>query len=187
MRVVGGGLKGQKLIAPSGPDTRPTTDRVRESLFNILAHGIDFNFDGARVIDLFAGSGALGIEAMSRGAAFCLFVEQAAPAKAAIRANCNVLGLTDAVQLHRRSAICLGELPTSLNGPFDLAFLDAPYGQGLTTPALTELGQGGWLKPDALCVVEQNKKMPPALPSGFEELDRRQFGQTQIGFLRVIE
>lgn len=183
MRIVGGKFKGRPLAAPPGNETRPTTDRVRESLFNILAHKDDFEIEGARVLDLFAGSGALGCEAMSRDAGFCLFVEQAAPARAAIRENCEVLGLNGATKLHRRSATALGPLPAHLNGTFDLIFLDAPYRQNLTAPALTGLLENGWLSPNALCVVEQSKKEDPAVPEGFEEIDRRKFGDTQIGFL----
>ena len=184
MRIVGGKHKGRSLKAPAGTATRPTTDRTRESLFNILTHRDDLQLDGARVIDLFAGSGALGLEAMSRGAAYCLFVEQAAPARAAIRENIESLNLFGQTRIHRRSATALGNIPASAGGPFSLAFLDAPYDQGLTAPALQELRAGNWLDPAALCIVEQGKREAPAVPSGFEELDRRLFGDTQIGILK---
>ena len=184
MRIVGGTFRGRPIVAPRGLDTRPTTDRVRESLFNILQHREDIDLAGARVIDLFAGSGALGLEALSRGAAFCLFVEEAAPARAAIRENIDTLGLGGVTRLHRRSATALGTLPANLGGAFTLAFLDAPYHKDLTEPALLSLRDGGWLTEGALCVVEQGRKEDPALPAGFEEVDRRTFGDTQIGLLR---
>ncbi|WP_306249962.1 16S rRNA (guanine(966)-N(2))-methyltransferase RsmD [Parvularcula sp. IMCC14364] len=186
MRIVGGRFSGRPIIAPKGMDTRPTTDRTRESLFNILTHKDDFELEGTRVIDLFAGSGALGLEAVSRGAAYCLFVEEAAKARAAIRENIEALSLFGDTRLHRRSATALGTIPASAGDPFGLAFLDAPYDRGLTEPALEGLRQGGWLLPGALLVVEQGGKETPALPEGFREDDRRQFGDTQIGFLHAL-
>ncbi|MCI5043961.1 MAG: 16S rRNA (guanine(966)-N(2))-methyltransferase RsmD [Aquisalinus sp.] len=184
MRIVGGQFSGRPIIAPKGVDTRPTTDRTRESLFNILAHRDDFDMDDVRVVDLFAGSGALGLEAISRGAAYCLFVEEAAKARAAIRENIEALGLFGDTRIHRRSATALGAMPASAGGPFGLAFLDAPYDRDLTEPALAGLRDGDWLLPGAMCVVEQGTKEAPALPDGFSEDDRRKFGDTQIGLLR---
>lgn len=187
MRIVGGAFRGRPLVAPKGLSTRPTTDRARETLFNILAHREDVRLEGLRVIDLFAGSGALGIEALSRGAAWCLFVEEAAPARAAIRQNIETLGLFGQTKIHRRSATGLGTLPASAQGPFDLAFLDAPYDKGLSGPALEGLRKGGWLHPHALCIVEQGKRESATCPGGFEELDRREMGEAQIGFLRLTD
>lgn len=188
MRIVGGRHKGHYLIAPKGMGTRPTTDKVRESLFNILANGRGYDFDGARVIDLFAGSGALGLEAMSRGAGFCLFVETDAGARAAIRDNVEALGLFGNTRIHRRSATGLGEKPAGVGPRFTLAFLDAPYDKtgtnDLTRPALTGLAGGNWLADGALVIVEQGAKEEAALPDGFTEEDRRTFGDTQIGILR---
>lgn len=184
MRIVGGTYKGRPLITPGGMATRPTTDRTRESLFNMLAHRNDLDLEGARIIDLFAGSGALGFEALSRGGAYCLFVEHAAPARAAIRENIEALSLFGQTRLHRRSASQLGNRPASAGAPFSLAFLDAPYNKDLTTPALTGLRDGDWLAPGALLVVEQASGEKASVPENFEERDRRQFGQTQIGFLR---
>ncbi len=186
MRIVGGQFRGRTIIAPKGDTTRPTTDRTRESLFNILQHFLEFELEGARVIDLFAGSGALGLEALSRGGSYCLFVEEAAKARGAIRDNIEALGLFGHTRIHRRSAIQLGEKPASAGAPYTLAFLDAPYDKGLSEPALSGLQTGGWLAPNALCVVEQGKKETPALPEGFTEVDRREFGDTQIGFLRAF-
>ncbi len=185
MRIVGGSYKGHSIIAPKGMATRPTTDRVRESLFNILAHKEDKPLKGARVLDLFAGSGALGLEALSRGAEFCLFVENAAAARAAIRDNIERLNLFGATRLHRRSALALGPRPSSTGAPFTLVFMDPPYDKAMVEPALKELTQGQWLADKALIVVEQAKTEVPARPEGFIELDRRIFGDTQIGFLYV--
>ncbi len=184
MRIVGGSYKGHSIIAPKGMATRPTTDRVRESLFNILAHKQSTPLKDARVLDLFAGSGALGLEALSRGAEFCLFVENAAPARAAIRENIERLNLYGATRLHRRSALALGPRPASTGAPFTLVFMDPPYRQNLVEPTLAELTQGQWLADNALIVIEQAKAEAPACPDGFTETDRRIFGDTQIGFLQ---
>jgi 16S rRNA (guanine966-N2)-methyltransferase len=162
---------------------RPTSDRVRESLFNILAHGIeDFSFPGRRVIDLFAGTGALGIEALSRGAGYCLFVEEAPEARALIRRNVEALGLTGETRIFRRDATDLG--PVVNAGPYDLAFLDPPYGKGLGEKALAGLADGGWLQPGAVAVLEERAGVEVRLPASFAIVDRRTFGDTEIRFLR---
>lgn len=155
MRIVAGQFKGRPIQAPKTDATRPTSDRARESLFNVLAHA-DWApaLEGARVIDLFAGSGALGLEALSRGAAFCLFVETAHAARGAIRSNIETLGMFRATRIHRRSAVDLGQKPSGVGSPFDLAFLDPPYNKGLVAPALRALQDGNWLSEDALVVVE---------------------------------
>lgn len=185
MRVIGGTFSGRALIAPKGRDTRPTADRVRESVFNILAHRDSFSFEGARVIDLFAGSGALGLEALSRGAAFCLFIETDSAARGAIRDNVETLGLFGATRVHRRGADALGEKPAGVGGPFTLAFLDPPYAMDLCGPALAALRAGGWLAPGALAVVEQGKGEAPVVTEGFVEVDRRTYGAAQVGFYRA--
>lgn len=185
MRIIGGTYSGRALVAPKGRDTRPTADRVRESVFNILAHREGFSFEGARVIDLFAGSGALGLEAMSRGASFCLFVETDAAARGAIRDNVEALGLLGATRVHRRGADALGEKPAGVGAPFTVAFLDPPYAKGLCGPALAALRQGGWLAPGALVVVEQGKDEAPVVAEGFAEEDRRHYGAAQVGFFRA--
>lgn len=186
MRIIGGKFSGRALVAPKGRETRPTADRVRESVFNILAHREGFTFEGARVIDLFAGSGALGLEALSRGASFCLFVETDAAARGAIRDNVEALGLFGATRVHRRGADALGEKPAGVGGPFSLAFLDPPYGKDLCAPALRALRAGGWLAPAALTIVEQGKDESPVAADGFEEVDRRTYGAAQVGFYQFL-
>ncbi len=182
MRIIGGKFSGRRITAPKGLPARPTTDRTRESLFNILSARADVNFEGARIIDLFAGSGALGFEAMSRGGAWCLFVETDAGARGAIRDNAEALSLFGVTRIHRRSAVDLGIKPAGVGAPFPLAFLDPPYRKGLCSPARAALHDGGWLAPGALAVVEQAKDEPPAIAAGFHEDDRRIYGDTQIGF-----
>ena len=183
MRVVGGKFRGRAIAAPRHDGLRPTSDRVRESVFNILEHGIaDFELEGARVIDLFAGTGALGIEAVSRGAAYALFVEDAAEARALIRTNVEALGLTGATRIFRRDAADLG--PVGTMAPFSLAFLDPPYGKGLGEAALVALRDGGWLTPGAVVVLEERADEEVTLPEGFTEIDRRRWGDTQAVFGR---
>jgi 16S rRNA (guanine966-N2)-methyltransferase len=181
MRIIGGKFRGRSIVAPAGRDTRPTSDRTRESLFNILSSREDVDFDGARVIDLFAGSGALGFEAMSRGAQWCLFVETEAAARGAIRDNAEALELFGVTRIHRRSATDLGPKPSAVGAPFTLAFLDPPYGKDLAAPALDMLHKGGWLVPGALAIVEQGKDEPPVAAAAFTEADRRVYGAAQIG------
>ncbi|MGV6819982.1 MAG: 16S rRNA (guanine(966)-N(2))-methyltransferase RsmD [Parvularcula sp.] len=184
MRIVGGQYKGRTLVAPKGMATRPTTDRTRESVFNILSHRDGWSFEGSHAIDLFAGSGALGFEAVSRGAAFCLFVDSAAAARGAIRENQEALGLTGSTRIHRRSATRLGTRPSGME-EFSIAFLDPPYREGLVEPALLSLSEGAWLAPAALCVVEQARGETLTLPPNFNLLDERAFGDTLVRFLEV--
>src|SRR5438132_3377968 len=176
MRIVGGRLRGRALAAPRSQAIRPTADRLRESLFNILVHGYGDPIAGARVLDLFAGTGALGIEALSRGAAFALFVDEGAEARALLRENVAALGLGGTSKVFRRNATKLGE-PNPL-APFSLAFLDPPYGRELATAALNSARAGGWLTPDALIVVEEATKAQFATPEGFREIDRRRYDDT---------
>jgi 16S rRNA (guanine966-N2)-methyltransferase len=182
MRIVGGEFRGRTLKAPSTMAVRPTTDRLRESLFNILSHGYSMP-EGARVIDLFAGTGALGLEALSRGARFALFVDDGAEARALLRANVEALGLGGRTRIFRRDATKLGAAPPGEQ--FDLAFLDPPYGRGLPAPALHALASGGWLAPGALVIVEEAADAPVEAPAGFEEIDRRVYGDTRVLFLRA--
>jgi 16S rRNA (guanine966-N2)-methyltransferase len=185
MRIVGGRLKGRALVAPEGKATRPTSDRARESLFNVLAHAPwSRGVAGARVMDLFAGSGALGFEAMSRGAAFALFVETDAVARGAIRENVEALGLFGVTRLHRRDATDLGRKPAGLADPFDLVFLDPPYHTDLGVRALRRLGPGGWITPDALLVYECATDETPDL-AGFAIEDARDWGAAKVFFLRL--
>src|SRR5581483_8215849 len=181
MRVVGGRLKGRNIAGPTSRDIRPTADRLRESVFNILVHAYDNPIDGARVLDLFAGTGALGIEAVSRGAAFALFVDNGAEARALLRNNVEALALGGVSKVYRRDATDLG--PAHPMQPFALAFLDPPYGKGLAEKALASLHEGGWLTPGALVVVEEAKAASFAAPAGFEELERRAYDDTEFVFL----
>ena len=183
MRVVGGRLKGRNIAAPTSRDIRPTADRLRESVFNILAHAYDNPIQDARVLDLFAGTGALGIEAVSRGAAFTLFVDNGAEARALLRNNVEALALGGVTKVYRRDATNLG--PAYPMEPFSVAFLDPPYGKGLAEKALASLREGGWLTPGALVVVEEVKSAAFAAPDGFEEIERRAYDDTEFVFLRT--
>src|SRR5690606_15389948 len=184
MRIVGGKFKGRAIAAPEGRDTRPTSDRARESLFNVLAHAAwSPGLEGRRVLDLFAGSGALGLEAMSRGAAFALFVETESAARGAIRDNIEALGLFGNTRIHRRDATDLGVKPAGLGDPFDMVFLDPPYGKGLGERALVRLGDGGWITPDALITLEVGADEAPQLEA-FETLDERSYGAAKVFFLK---
>jgi 16S rRNA (guanine966-N2)-methyltransferase len=183
MRVVGGRLRGRNLASPSSRDIRPTADRLRESVFNILVHAYDDPIAGARVLDLFAGTGALGIEAVSRGAAFALFVDNGAEARALLRNNVEALGLGGVTKIFRRDATDLG--PAHPVEPFSLVFLDPPYGKGLGEQALVSLRDGAWLTPGALAVVEEAKAAAFTAPEGFAELERRAYDDTEFLFLRA--
>jgi 16S rRNA (guanine966-N2)-methyltransferase len=176
-------LKGRNLASPSSREIRPTADRLRESLFNILIHAYDDPIADARVLDLFAGTGALGIEAVSRGASFCLFVDDGAEARALIRQNVDALGLGQVTRVFRRDATKLGAAhPVE---PFGLVFLDPPYRKGLAVPALGALRDGGWLTPEALVVVEEAADAELPAPAGYVELERRSYDDTQVVFLRA--
>ena len=183
MRIVGGRLGGRTLLAPKSQAIRPTADRLREALFNILTHSYGDPVEGARVLDLFAGSGALGLEAHSRGAAFVLFVDEGAEARATMRENVATLGLGGTTRIFRRDATRLG--PARPIEPFTLAFLDPPYGHGLAEQALASVREGGWLVPAALIVVEEATDAGFKAPSGFDELERRQYDDTELVFLRA--
>ena len=185
MRIVSGRFRGRSLTAPEGSITRPTSDRARQALFDVLGHAPWApDLEGARVIDLFAGSGGLGFEALSRGAAFCLFVETNEAARGAIRDNVEALGLFGETRVHRRDATDLGLRPASTGGPFDLAFLDPPYRKGLGEQALTGLADGGWLKPDALVVFERAADEPAPAMEGFTVIESRCWGAAGVWFLR---
>jgi 16S rRNA (guanine966-N2)-methyltransferase len=183
MRIVGGRLRGRTLEAPKSQAIRPTADRLRESLFNILMHAYGDPLTGARVLDLFAGTGALGAEALSRGASFVLFVDQGAEARALIRANVEALGLGGVSKVYRRDATGLG--PVSPLEPFSVAFLDPPYGKGLAERALASARGGGWLTPGALVVIEEEVEARFAPPEGYRELERRAYDDTEFVFLRA--
>ena len=182
MRIVGGRLRGRALAAPKSQAIRPTADRLRESLFNILTHAYGDPVAGARVLDLFAGTGALGLEAVSRGAAFALFVDDGAEARALLRQNVEALGLAAVTRIFRRDATKLG--PVHPVAPFSLVFLDPPYGKGLAEKALASARDGGWLTEDALIVVEEAAEAGFSAPEGFEEIERRSYDDTEFVFLR---
>jgi 16S rRNA (guanine966-N2)-methyltransferase len=186
MRIVGGRYRGKPIVAPSGQATRPTSDRARESVFNILAHAAWApGLEGARVLDLFAGSGALGLEALSRGGAFCLFVETDEAARGAIRDNIEALGLFGCTRIHRRDAADLGPRPASAGPPFDLVFLDPPYAKGLGERALPVLLAHGWLAPGAVLAFERGVDEAPLAAEGFETIDARVYGAARVWFLRT--
>jgi len=182
MRVVGGRFRGRALAGPRSNDIRPTSDRLRESLFNILAHAYDLPKTESRVLDLFAGTGALGLEAISRGAAHAAFVETGVEARGLIRQNVEALGLTGVTRILRRDATDLGKAGTI--PCFDLIFCDPPYGKSLGEQALQGAAEGGWLKPGALCVLEERAGVAPELPAGFELIDRREVGESQLLLLQ---
>jgi 16S rRNA (guanine966-N2)-methyltransferase len=184
MRIVGGRLRGRNLASPKSAAIRPTADRLRESLFNVLVHGHRDPVTNARVLDLFAGTGALGLEALSRGASFALFIDERAEARALIRANVEALGLGGTSRIFRRDARKLGgahPLP-----PFSLVFADPPYGKSFAEAALLSAREGGWLEHDALIVVEEAKGAFAA-PEAFAELERRAYDDTELIFLKQRE
>ena len=183
MRIVGGRFGGRTLAAPRSQAIRPTADRLRESLFNILVHAYGDPVTGARVLDLFAGTGALGLEALSRGAVFALLVDDAAEARALLRENVAALGLGGITRIFRRDVTKLG-LAHPLE-PFSLVFLDPPYGRGLAEKALVSARDGGWLAAGALSLVEEAADAKFTAPAGFEEIERRQYDDTEVVFLRL--
>lgn len=187
MRIVGGSFKGRALKAPSNQTVRPTTDRARESLFNILEHNTDLFGDGsalsgATVIDLFAGTGALGLEALSRGAAFTLFVDNSVEGRSLVRENMQTMGVAARARLFKRDATRIGD--RGKMEPFTLAFLDPPYGKGLGERTLDALDKGDWLAPDALIVFEESSKADVSIPDAYTQLDKRSMGEACLRFLR---
>jgi 16S rRNA (guanine966-N2)-methyltransferase len=183
MRVSGGAHGGRTLKGPASQNIRPTSDKLRQAAFNILAHAYGDAASGARVLDLFAGTGALGIEAISRGAVFTLFVEEAAEARALIRANVETLQLTGITKIYRRDATKLG--PRGAFEPFSLVFCDTPYGKGLAEKALVSALDGAWLTKDALLVVEEAVSSKFSAPEGYKLLERREYDDTEVVFLRL--
>ncbi|MFN3546583.1 MAG: 16S rRNA (guanine(966)-N(2))-methyltransferase RsmD [Mesorhizobium sp.] len=183
MRIVGGEFRGRALATPKSQAIRPTTDRTREAVFNVLAHRFGGRIEGARVLDLFAGTGALGLEALSRGAGHCLFIEESAEGRGLIRTNVETFGLQGRTKIFRRDATALGAVGTI--APFDLVFADPPYGKGLGEKALASARAGGWLKPGALCVVEEAASAPFAAGDGFTIVDERHYGDTIIRFIEA--
>jgi 16S rRNA (guanine966-N2)-methyltransferase len=185
VRIVSGEFRGKALITPAGQTTRPTSDRARQAIFNILEHAAwSPGLHDVRVVDLFAGSGALGFEALSRGAAFCLFVETDEAARGAIRENVDAMHLFGRTRVHRRDATQLGQRPGADGPAFGMAFLDPPYAKGLGETALAKLAAGGWLAPAAIVVLERGADEPPLAVAGYEQLDVRDYGAAKVWFLR---
>lgn len=182
MRIVGGQFRGRALKSPSSQAIRPTSDKLRESIFNILMHAYGDPVSDARVLDLFAGTGALGCEAMSRGAKFALFVDEGAEARGLIRENVEKFSLTGTTKIFRRDASKLGDIGAM--DAFDLVFCDPPYGKGFAETSLASARAGKWLSNSALIIVEEAVKSVFTTPDGFEELERREYGDSEIIFLR---
>ncbi|MBM3546164.1 MAG: 16S rRNA (guanine(966)-N(2))-methyltransferase RsmD [Alphaproteobacteria bacterium] len=182
MRVVGGSLRRRALVAPEGRDVRPTSDRARQALFNILEHHETQPLAEARVLDVFAGSGALGIEALSRGAAHCTFVENLGTALVAIRVNLSTLGLSGKATVLGRDAQHPGNA-SGLHLPATLVLLDPPYRSGLAGPTLTALRDGGWIGSGALVSVEVAAKEDMDPPDGFSTVDERRYGAARLVLL----
>lgn len=183
MRVIGGVLRGRRLVAPEGLATRPTSDRARQTLFDVLLHapwGGRALFEGARVLDAFAGTGALAIEALSRGAAEAVLFETDAPAIAAIRRNLAACGLAAQARVLRADAT----RPPAADGPAELVFLDPPYGEGLVERALPPLAESGWIAPGTVLVVETAAEEAVPL-EGFVALDDRRVGRARLTVLRA--
>ena len=184
MRIVAGSLKGRNIIVPQGLELRPTSDRVREAIFNILSHGIkNFDVEGANVLDLFAGTGALGIEALSRGARSAVFVESSAAARAVIQENVLALGLGGVTRIFRRDATSLG-VPQGRDR-YSLVLADPPYGKQLAEAALTSAIEGGWLTPGAVVIVEEQASSPFLPTAPLVEVDRRIYGGTTVVIARL--
>jgi 16S rRNA (guanine966-N2)-methyltransferase len=183
MRIVGGEFRGRPLATPRSNAIRPTIDRTREAVFNVLAHRYGEKLEGGRVLDLFAGTGALGLEALSRGASYCVFIEESAEGRGLIRDNVEAFGLTGRTKIFRRDATQLGEAGTL--APFGLVFADPPYGKGFGERALRSAKAGGWLAPRALCVVEEAASAPFEPGAGFSVMDERGYGETVIRFIEA--
>jgi 16S rRNA (guanine966-N2)-methyltransferase len=182
VRIVGGDLRGRALATPKSNDIRPTTDRTRESLFNILTHAYPEALDSSRVIDLFAGTGAVGLEALSRGAAQALFVETSVEGRGLLRGNIEALGLQGRAKIFRRDATDLGA-PGTMQ-PFNLLFADPPYGRGLGEAAFDQCHRHGWLVPGALAILEERGDVDPAVGVAYLPLETRAFGDTKMHFYR---
>jgi 16S rRNA (guanine966-N2)-methyltransferase len=185
VRIVAGKHRGRPLMAPAGSAVRPTSDRARESVFNILVHGIaDFTIEGASVVDVFAGTGALGLEALSRGARHATFVDADPAVLHVVRQNAARIGEWRAVTLLRLDATRLPPPALAVKAPCRLAFLDPPYGQGLVQPALAGLASRGWLEKGAVVVAEIGAQEPFEPPKGFVLVDERTYGAARVLFLR---
>ena len=187
MRIVSGRWKGKALVAPAGETTRPTSDRARQAVFNILEHASwSPGLNGARILDLFAGTGALGLEALSRGAASCLFLDTDPAARAALMTNIEECGAMGITRVWKRDAACLDPMPASANGPFDVVFVDPPYAKGFDVAALIGLARG-WLAPQGVIMLERGRGEGTLMSGDFEVVDTREYGAAQVVFLVVNE
>ena len=182
MRIVGGDFRGRALATPKSNAIRPTIDRTRESLFNILMHAYPESLDGTRVMDVFAGTGAVGLEALSRGCRNALFVENGVEGRALLWENIDTLGLHGRTRILRRDATRLGAIGAL--EPFHLIFADPPYGKGLGEQALRAAHEGGWLEPGALAILEESADVEPQVYMAFKWLETRAFGDTKMHFYR---
>jgi 16S rRNA (guanine966-N2)-methyltransferase len=181
MRIVAGRHRGRRLEPPTGRTIRPTSDRIREAIFDILAHRhFADRFDGAAVLDAFAGTGAMGLEALSRGATHATFLDIDAAAVQLVERNARHVGEDASVRVLRRDATKPGPAPQ----PHDLAFLDPPYRSGLAAAALPALAAARWFAPGALVVLELASDEAPATPTGFADVDQRRYGSTTVNFWR---
>lgn len=182
MRIVAGKFRGQQLETPRSDAIRPTSDRAREAVFSIIGSRIGPNLDGLYVLDLFAGTGAMGLEALSRGAAHCVFVDTGIEARGLIRGHIESFVLGGQTKLLKRDATDLG--PVERMRPADLVFCDPPYGNELGEKAIASALAGGWIAADALILIEDDKDAVIVAPSGTEIIDRRDYASTAITFLR---
>jgi 16S rRNA (guanine966-N2)-methyltransferase len=186
VRIISGKFRGLSLATPKDERVRPTSDRVREAIFNVIAHndfGMDFSLNGARVLDLFAGTGALGLEALSRGASFVMFVDDHFESRALIRRNVEAAHATGATKIWRRDAAVLGDIPANAGGAFGLVFIDPPYRKGLAERALGSLVAGNWLAERCLLVVETAEDEVLDLPPSLLIEDDRVYGDTRVRLL----
>lgn len=185
MRIIGGKFRGRRLKTPEDQRVRPTTDKVRQAIFNILMHNDfgEFSLEGAHVLDGFAGTGALGLEALSHGADYCLFIDVSADSRALVRENIESLDLTGVSKIWRRDATKPGPMGAGAKGPFSLIFLDPPYRKDLIPPAMTALNAGGWLSEDAVIVAETAAEEDIPQADGFTVQDERTYGDTRVLFL----
>jgi 16S rRNA (guanine966-N2)-methyltransferase len=184
MRIVAGKFRGKQLDTPKSDDIRPTADRVREAVFSIIGSRLGPNLSGHRVLDLFAGTGAMGLEALSRGAETCVFVDTGIEARGLIRGHIESFGIGGQTKLLKRDATDLG--PVERTRPATLVFADPPYGRGLGERAIAAALAGGWIDKGALIVLEERKDVEIIAPEGSEIVDRRDYGDTAVTLLEAL-
>jgi 16S rRNA (guanine966-N2)-methyltransferase len=182
VRIVGGEFRGRSLAVPKSNTIRPTADRTRESLFNILSHAYPEAIDGTRMMDIFAGTGAVGLEGASRGCRHVLFVESSVEGRGLLWENIDALGLHGRTRMLRRDATDLGSVGNL--EPFELLFADPPYGEGLGEKAFKAAADGGWLVPGALAILEERADVVVDMPPAYLFLEVRTFGDSKMHFYR---